>query len=64
MLPPSIRIGDSRHRPDSEPLPNWVTRDMGDRLFEHQPVRRWRLPIWPGFRLEFRIMPANGAEHV
>lgn len=64
MLPPDIRIGDPRHRPDSNSMPDWFIRDMGERLFEPQPVRQWRLPIWPGFRLEFRILPTNGVEHV
>ncbi len=63
MLPPHF-VGDPRHRIELEPLPDWFIRDMGERMGEITPVRRWRLPIWPGFRLELKILPVNGADHV
>lgn len=63
MLPPQF-VGDHRHRPDFEPLPDWFIRDMGERVHDIEPKRRWRFPIWPGFRLELRILPVNGADHV
>lgn len=63
MLPPQF-VGDSRLRPDFERPPDWFTRDMGERIHNIVPKRRWRFPIWPGFRLELRILPANGVDNV
>jgi len=63
MTPP-IFVGDLRQRANVSPLPGWFVRDMGERLFEPTPRRRWRLPIWPGFRLALRILPASGVDHV
>jgi len=63
MLPPQF-VGDPRHLIKPEPLPDWFIRDMGARLHEIRPKRRWRLPIWPGFRLELKLIPVSGAEHV
>ncbi len=63
MFPPHF-VGDPRHRIESEPLPDWFIRDMGERIYDITPVQRWRLPIWPGFRLELKILPVNGADHV
>jgi len=63
MLPPHF-VGDPRHRIEPEPLPDWFVRDMGERIHKITPVQHWRLPIWPGFRLELRILPVNGADHV
>ena len=53
MLPPQF-IGDPRHRPNFNPHPHWFTRDMGERIHDITPKRSWRLPIWPGFRLELK----------
>jgi hypothetical protein len=63
MLPPQF-AGDPRLRTKPEPLPDWFIRDMGERLHEITPKRRWRLPIWPGFRLELRILPVKDLNHV
>lgn len=63
MIPPQF-AGDPRHRYNFESPPDWFIRDMGVRLVTPHPRRRWRLPIWPGFRLELRILPASGAKHV
>ena len=63
MLPPQF-VGDPRHRIESELLPDWFIRDMGERIHETKPVQRWRFPIWPGFRLELRILPVSGVDHV
>lgn len=63
MLPPQF-VGDQRHRIESDPLPEWFTRDMGERINDITPKRRWRLPIWPGFRLELIVVPVCGAKHV
>ncbi len=63
MLPPHF-AGDHRHRIESEPLPDWFIRDMGERIYDVAPARRWRLPIWPGFRLELRILPVKDLNHV
>jgi len=63
MFPPQF-AGDPRHRTKPEPLPDWFIRDMGERVHEITPRRRWRLPIWPGFRLELKLITVNGAEHV
>ena len=63
MLPPQF-VGDPRHRTDYSPHPDWFTRDMGARIYETTPKRRWRLPIWPGFRLELKVIPVKGVEHV
>ena len=63
MYPPQF-AGDLRHRIESEPLPDWFIRDMGARIYEITPVKRWRLPIWPGFRLELRILPVKEPHHV
>ena len=59
-----IFSGDPRQHLNYSPSPGWFDRDMGDRLVKTKPQRRWRLPIWPGFRLELRILPARGAEYV
>jgi len=56
--------GDPRHHSNFDPVPGWFTRDMGDRIHATQPRRRWRLPIWPGFRLELRILPVSGVKRV
>lgn len=63
MLPPQF-AGDPRHRTGLDPHPNWFIRDMGERIHEIPPKRHWRLPIWPGFRLELKLIPVKGAEHV
>ncbi|MBL1436989.1 MAG: hypothetical protein COB08_012445 [Rhodobacteraceae bacterium] len=63
MLPPHF-IGDPRHRPNFNPHPDWFTRDMGERIHEITPKRIWRFPIWPGFRLELKLIPVKGVEHV
>ena len=63
MLPPQF-VGDTRQNRKTDALPDWLIRDMGERVYEIEPKRRWRLPIWPGFRLELRILPARGADHV
>ncbi len=63
MYPP-ILPGDHRRHPNYKPVPDWFTRDMGARLTPARPLRCWRLPIWPGFRLELRILPVKDARHV
>jgi len=63
MYPP-ILPGDHRRTPNFAPLPDWFVRDQGDRLTDPLPRKRWRLPIWPGLRLELRIMPIKDARHV
>jgi len=63
MLPPQF-VGDPRLRTDSRMPPNWFTRDMGERIHEITPKRRWRFPIWPGFRLEVKVIPVKGVGHV
>ena len=62
FLPPCI--GALRAHKDLPPLPDWLIRDMGDRLTAKRPMRRWHLPVWPGFRLEIRIISKKEAAHV
>lgn len=63
MLPPQF-AGDPRHLIKAEPLPDWFIRDMGERLYEATPKRRWRFPVWPGFRLELKLIAVNGGPRV
>ncbi|MCF6272167.1 MAG: hypothetical protein L3J37_03110 [Rhodobacteraceae bacterium] len=63
MIPP-IHTSTLHRRPDYEPFPDWFIRDMGERIHEITPLKRWRLPIWPGFRLELKITSVKGAGHV
>ncbi len=62
FLPPCI--GALRAHKDLPPLPDWLIRDMGDRLTAKRAARRWNLPVWPGFRLEIRIKSRKEAAHV
>ncbi len=63
MLPPYF-AGDPRLRPDFAPQPGWFTRDLGARIYPLRPRICWRLPIWPGFRLELSITAAKEVKHV
>jgi len=63
MTPP-IFVGDPRQHTNVPPPPERIIRDIGERIFAPTRKRHRRLPIWPGFRLELRILPARGAEHV
>ncbi len=63
MFPPPF-VGDPRHRINSNALPDWFIRDMGERLIETTPKRRLRLPIWPGFRLELKLIRIKRVAHV
>ncbi len=60
MFPPPF-VGDPRHRTNSKPMPDWFVRDMGKRIRE---ITRLRLPVWPDFWLEFKLLRIKRAAYV
>lgn len=63
MLPPHPFVGDPRHHHTYNPQPDWLTRDLGERINDVVPVRsgwRLRIPVWPGFRLELLLHKTGG----
>lgn len=63
MLPHHYHFGDLRQHSRPSPLPKWLLRDFDGVPFEPVKNRRWKIPVWPGFRLSIlieRTAPVGG----